>query len=429
MHYRRRLRLRIIVSFLIFGTVLSGLFAVSALLMRDYLEDRLIGARLTDELNEFVTQFREQPALNRWEFSGVRGYLFSKRKFDNVPPEWAKLNEGVHDITEGEQSYKIAVRKDPKLWAFLVYSISRPPQAQYLIIAFFLVAVLIFSVLSLLLGIWSSRRVMSPVSDLAERIGDLSREQRHEPLAQHYADDEVGRLAAALDEYAERLKAVVQRDREFNADVSHELRTPLTVIQSAAELLLAQPNLSGKTRTRLKRIERAARQSAELTTALLHLVREQKAEPAAGETCNVKAIVEQVVDSHRPQLGSKPVEVRVRALEPLYVEAPEASLSVAIGNLVGNAFKYTAKGSVTITLLGDRVVIEDTGSGIETEDLPNVFERHFRGGGAMGKGSGLGLAIVQRLCQLYGWEVAVSPRHGGGTSVEMRFGDSVTTRI
>lgn len=425
MQYRKRLRTRIIVSFLIFGTVLCGLFAVSALVMREYLEDQLIGATLTEELNDYVEQFRRQPGLDRWAFSGIRGYLFSDRKLGNVPEEWRDLEEGVHDISEGGRTYKIAVRKDEDLWSFLVYDIQQPASAQWIVIGFLVAAVLVFSVLSLLLGIWSSKRVMKPVTDLAGRLERMSEQERHEPLAGYYADDEVGALADALDEYAERLKELVERDKEFNADVSHELRTPLAVIRSATELLLAQPDLPQKTKTRLMRIDRAARQSTELTTALLHLVREQKPDPHSDEVHDIGSIVRQVVDSHRPQLGYKPVEIRVEESSALSVRAPDAILSVAIGNLVGNAFKYTAQGEVVITIEADRVRVDDTGSGIESEDMPRVFSRHFRGRGATGKGSGLGLAIVQRLCNLYDWEVEIAPRDGGGTTAELRFRGSV----
>jgi len=427
MRYRHRLRSRIIVSFLIFGTALCILFAVSALVMREELEDQLIGATLTEELNDYVDQFRRQPGLDRWAFSGIRGYLFSQRKFGNVPEEWRDLDDGVHDISEDGRTYKIAVRKDPDLWSFLVYDIQRPESAKWIVIGFLVAAVLVFSALSLLLGIWSSKRVMAPVTDLAQRIQRLSEQQRHESLAPYYADDEVGALANALDAYAERLKALVERDKEFNADVSHELRTPLAVIRSATELLLAQPDLPEKTRTRLQRVERAARQSTELTTALLHLVREQKPDPGAREVHDVAAIAHQAVESHRPQLGYKPVEVRIRELAPLKVSAPDATLSVAVGNLVGNAFKYTRQGSVTVTILEDRVVVDDTGTGIDPDDLPRVFGRHYRGRGAVGKGSGLGLAIVQRLCSLYDWRVEIRPRHGGGTRAELFFGDSVVS--
>ena len=88
-----------------------------------------------------------------------------------------------------------------------------------------------FTLLSLLVGWWAASRVMSPVSELANRLQALRPQQPSpRPLAAHFPDDEVGQLAEALDDYAERLTEVVQRDREFNADVSHELRTPLAVI-------------------------------------------------------------------------------------------------------------------------------------------------------------------------------------------------------
>ena len=86
--------------------------------------------------------------------------------------------------------------------------------------------------LSLLIGRWLSIRVMSPVIDLAERVQQMRQTGKPEPLAPHFANDEVGQLAAALDDYSDKLTALVERDREFNADVSHELRTPLAVIST-----------------------------------------------------------------------------------------------------------------------------------------------------------------------------------------------------
>ena len=93
----------------------------------------------------------------------------------------------------------------------------------------------------------------------------------------------MGELAKALDDYAERLTEVVQRDREFNADVSHELRTPLAVIRGAVELLLTRPELDERTRTRLARIQRAEQQCTDLISALLLLSRNER---AVGQ-CNV----------------------------------------------------------------------------------------------------------------------------------------------
>ena len=137
-------------------------------------------------------------------------------------------------------------------------------------------AVFLFTGLAWLIGMWSSSRVISPLTELARRVAGLSSRENPDKLAPHFPRDEVGELASALDDYAARMTSLVKRDREFNADVSHELRTPLAVISGAAELLLANPELPEKTRQRLARIERAALQCTDLTTALLLLSRNER---------------------------------------------------------------------------------------------------------------------------------------------------------
>ena len=131
---------------------------------------------------------------------------------------------------------------------FLIYDVSENQRIKNQLIVALVGVVLLFSVLSFMLGVSASRRVMKPVTDLANRLDTLSEEGKPERLSQHFADDEVGRLANALDSYADRLQHLVDRDREFNADVSHELRSPLTVITGATELLLTQPDLDPKVR-------------------------------------------------------------------------------------------------------------------------------------------------------------------------------------
>jgi len=277
--------------------------------------------------------------------------------------------------------------------------------------------------LSLVLGFWSSSRVMSPVTDLAKRVQSMGKTGKPEPLAPHFANDEVGQLAAALDDYANKLTALVQRDREFNADVSHELRTPLAVIATTTELMLADDSLSDKVKERLKRIERASRQSTELTNALLLLSRSERSAPVDGETTDVAAVVEQVIDVYRSHLGRKPVDVKLQVQQPIEVVAPSSVVAVALGNLVGNAFKYTQQGEVIITVGAGRgrVTVEDSGPGIKPEDAEKLFERGVRGEGATGKGAGLGLAIVRRLCELYDWRVSLAPRPQGGAVATLDF--------
>jgi signal transduction histidine kinase len=256
------------------------------------------------------------------------------------------------------------------------------------------------------------------VSELANRLRASGRSSQPEALATHFADDEVGQLASALDDYATRLTEVVQRDREFNADVSHELRTPLAVIKGAVELLLTRPDVDDKTRARLQRIQRAEQQCTDLISALLLLSRNERGHGAA----DVARIAEQLLDAHRAQLGGKALTLRLEGERGLVVDAPEAAVTVALGNLIGNAVKYTLQGDVVVRLLPDAVQVIDSGPGLTPEDAARLFERGYRGTHAEhSQGGGIGLSIVRRLCVLYGWRVRVIPGDERGVVATLSF--------
>jgi signal transduction histidine kinase len=414
MRSRRRLRSRLIVSFALFGLGLSVLFAVAVMYVRAKVEDQLVVSALQKDVDDYVKHVHEHPEVPAHS-ELIEAWIWSDRTIYKAPLAWQDLGSGVHDITEvGDDGrrhhYKLAVQRKYGLNGFVRYDVSRDELGKRQLLTALVAAVLLFAALSWMFGSWLSSRVIRPVTDLAHRLRGFRRVGKAEPLAPHFADDEVGELAQALDEYSARLTALVERDREFNSDVSHELRTPLAVIASTTELLQSSPDLTDKLRERLKRIERASRQATEMIEALLLLSRAERRGPTFGEITDAAKVAADVVDSQRPHLGGKPIEVHLMATAPLEVNAPASVLSVVLTNLVGNAIKYTQQGEVNVRVLDDRVVIEDTGPGIKPEEAENLFSRGVRGEGATGGGAGLGLAIVSRLCELYGWDVSLQPR-------------------
>ncbi len=425
MRYRRRLRSRLVVSFVLLGFALTATFALATLILRDRLESQLIGDFLMKEATAFSAFKQANPEPDAgYALSDEKVLLFAYREGSpSIPEEWRGLPDGVHSFQSEDargqpDAYKLAISRSGDVIGFLRYSYRQEALSQRQLAYALVGAVLVFSFLSLVLGLWSSRRVMKPVSELARRIGELRVGADAKKLAGRFADDEVGQLAAAFDDYADRLNASIRRDREFNADVSHELRTPLAVIRGAAELLLTKPDLDEKTRTRLMRIERASQQCTDLTVALLMLSREER---GLGHT-DLRKLVEQLAEANRAQMAGLPVTVVVAPGEDVYAEAPEAVLAVALGNLIGNACKYTREGEVRIELSSDRVQVFDSGPGLSPEDAKRLFERGYRGSGAGGTGGGgIGLSIVSRLCDLYAWQVGVEARPEGGAVATLVF--------
>lgn len=129
--------------------------------------------------------------------------------------------------------------------------------------------------------------------------------------------------------------------RDAQSPVPVLMRTALAVILSTTEVLLGDDSLTDKQKARIGRIERAARDMAELGTALLLMSREEHS-LAMGGGCVVAEVVREVVEKHRHMLGGKPVTVEVHTNPDLILQADAGVVEILVSNLVRNAFAYTA---------------------------------------------------------------------------------------
>jgi signal transduction histidine kinase len=425
--YRRRLRSRIILGFVMLGFGLSLMLAFATNWVRDRVEDELVTDVMNRNIDEVAKRYyvdpRGEPEVPVRQY---RARVVTPDRFERLrseQPEWYSLSDGIHTVRglneDGSPfAYRLAVRKTPRAWFFLAMDLTESERGERRFNQALAFVIVFFTALSFFIGWWSASRVMSPVLELATRLKRSGRAGLAEPLANDFADDEVGQLASALDDYSARLTQVVQRDREFNADVSHELRTPLAVIRGAIELLLSRGDIDEKTRSRLLRIQRAEQQCTDLISALLLLSRNERGQG----TTDVAKVAEQLLDAHRAQIAGKPIVLRIEGGRGLAVDAPEAAVAVALGNLIGNAVKYTSEGEVVVRVHPHAVEVVDSGPGLSPEDAARLFERGYRGTHAgHSQGGGIGLSIVRRLCELYGWDVRVMPGADRGVVAVLRF--------
>ena len=275
-----------------------------------------------------------------------------------------------------------------------------------------------------------ARRVSRPLTTAVEVTGRIAGGDLDAriPVSTHDVP-ELGELAAAINAMAASLERARTQQRQFLLSVSHDLRTPLTNIRGYAEALAegATSDVPGA----LAVIEAEARRLERLVRDLLDLAQldAQRFSFTPAEV-DVGELVAGSVDVVRPAAATAGLEV-VAALSqagPLRVWADPDRLLQVLSNLIDNAFKF-ARHHITVGAAaqdGSVVLwVLDDGPGIPPDDLPRVFEPHFRSdrSSARRAGTGLGLAIVAELAAAMGGAVrAESPvTPDGGTRLVLSF--------
>jgi len=269
---------------------------------------------------------------------------------------------------------------------------------------------LVAAVFSLLLA----RSVARTVGRVAEATQALAADGRAEPVPES-GPAEIASLARAFNDMAEQLARSRESERNFLLSVSHELKTPLTAIRGYAEGL-AEGAFAPDDAARTILVE--ARRLERLVRDLLDLARINRREfSVGGEPVDLADVVREAVARHESSARTFGVEL-VADTEESWVEAdPDRVLQIA-SNLIENALRETPRGgTVNVRSEPRRLVVADTGPGLEPDDLARAFDRFFlydKYGRERPVGSGLGLAIVKQLAVAMGGSVRVESEPGAG---------------
>ncbi|MDG9675295.1 HAMP domain-containing sensor histidine kinase [Micromonospora sp. DH14] len=260
------------------------------------------------------------------------------------------------------------------------------------------------------------RRLVRPLRNLA----DAAELRMPAPVSTR---DEIGRLARALNDSAERRERAEAQRRTMVNDVAHELRTPLSNIRTWLEA--AQDDLAPTDAQLLAMLHEEA--------LLLQHIIDDLSDLAAADagtlridpepTC-LRDVLTHVVDSHRGGALAAGVRLELTVAGDPVVQADQVRLRQVVGNLISNAIRYTSPGgSVTVGATGTTISVRDTGSGINPADLPKIFDRFWRADESRSRvtgGSGLGLAIARHLTEAHGGTIGVESEPGRGTLFTIR---------
>lgn len=229
----------------------------------------------------------------------------------------------------------------------------------------------------------------------------------------------------------EALRDAAERKNEFLAMLAHELRNPLAPIRFALEIAKRAEGNSDLMRPALGTMERQLGQMTRLVDDLLDVSRISVGKLNLRlEEIELGSVIRPVIEAFRPDCDSARHELTVTLpQQPVYLNADPVRLAQVFGNLINNACKFTAPGG-RISLAAERqvsdvvVTVRDSGIGISSEVMPNIFEIFTQGDPSLERmqgGLGIGLTLVRRLVEMHGGSVeAFSDGLGRGSEFVVR---------
>ena len=237
------------------------------------------------------------------------------------------------------------------------------------------------------------------------------------------------RAQALAVEKDEALKLALRQSAvktQFLGNISHELRTPLHGILGLARLLHLEAHDSAVAR-RVELIESSGTHLLGLINDLLDISRLEAGQFAMrSERFELVAQIETLAAIYAVRAEDKGLgfELNLRIEPPCWVAGDPARLRQVLHNLLGNAVKFTQRGSIALSVSrepGGGLVsaeVSDTGPGIKPEDLVHIFEAFRQSGGATARpfeGAGLGLTIARDIARAMGGDIVVSSTEGTGS--------------
>jgi len=282
---------------------------------------------------------------------------------------------------------------------------------------------------SVLLALWGIRRGLQPLQQLADRAALVSTQdwQLHAPEAAERTT-ELRPLTQSMTKMLARLERSFVQQREFLGNAAHELKTPVAVLKSTLQSLLQRPRSSAEYQQGMEHALEDVERLEKLLQWMLRLARaEQWAHGALRRdlsTIDIGATCEEAVERARQFANERGASVVLSKNGPIPLRADPEDLQLVWSNLLENAVRYSPQGSsveMTIACANGgpaRITVQDHGPGIPADELPQIFERFYRGDPSRTRatgGFGLGLAIAKALVEAYGGTITAESAPGQGT--------------
>jgi heavy metal sensor kinase len=393
-------------------------------------------AEAADEIwNQFFRHTLQSRKKTYIQFSDRRGSIlyrsYNLGTESLVVRDSIGLNSTV--VLTGElnsEPIRIAAYRDENFTYLVGYPLSDLRDLLDSLYLIFLILIPIALAVSVFGGFALAKKSLQPVEDITTRARRITAENLDQTVPVRSPDDEIGRLAATINDMIGRLHESFARIKQFSADASHELRTPLTIIRGEIELALRKTQSTDEYRLILEStLEEILRMTVIVDNLLLLAKADQGIYQAEFSQVDLASLVDELYEDSEVLAEPKHISVTLKEKSPITIVGDRLRLRQLFLNLIDNAIKYTPEGGAVIlsVVRHDGVAqfrVEDTGIGIAPEELGRIFDRFYRVDKARSRelgGSGLGLSIARWIAELHRGEIAVTsePQKGSTFTVSL----------
>ncbi|NWF93248.1 MAG: HAMP domain-containing protein [Syntrophaceae bacterium] len=287
-----------------------------------------------------------------------------------------------------------------------------------------LFALLIVLVLGAVGGWTLARRSLSPIGYIASKAQSISSENLNERLNPRGTGDEMDDLILTINDMIARLEGSFKRMAEFTADASHELKTPICAMKGEAEVLLSRERQPEEYQEGLSHfIDRFDHLNRMINDLILLSKSDSSQVELKMEPVRLDLLIEEVCSLFQILAEQKGLAWKANSLQEVMISGDKVRLQQLFTNLIDNAIKYTAKGSIEIAVEKNRdgalVKIKDTGIGIPKVEHEKIFKRFYRVDKSRSKetgGVGLGLSIAEWIAHAHGGRIEVESELDKGST-------------
>jgi len=439
--------------------LLRQLIAPTRLRGRLYQPDGQLAVDTRNLLARNLVQVQELPSIDRWshfrlELQRIYESVMGLRPFSRLEPNFEAGSDGrsYPEVAQAHSGATIFVERlnDQKK---LVLSVAVPVQRFKAIYGVLLVSTeggdiddvlreertkllevfLVAMGVMVLSSLYLAGFIAGPIRRLAQAADRIRRGRsgRDAIPIMHGRRDEIGDLSRSLATMTQALYDRIDAIESFAADVAHELKNPLTSMKSAVEMLKRSATNDERERmakivtSDVRRIDRLITDISDASRLDAELSRE------SGELVPVAHLLETIIEVYRVTEISRGIAISLVLDLPTgaRVIGKDERIGQVVRNLMDNAISFSPEGAtVTVRANADgrvvRIIVEDQGPGIPSENLETIFNRFYTErpqGREFGSNSGLGLSIAKQIVERAGGRIWAENRLGAVEGQGARF--------